>query len=124
MAHRDVWPELALTGADVALLQEVPPPHALSSIEIIPGGEADWRTAGWEKCDWRTAIARLSEVVHLAPRPTVPLHGTTGNADFGVSREGTITAAEVIVEGHGLFTAVSVRSGAENRGALRTRSSS
>jgi len=67
MAHRDVWPDLALTGADVALLQEVPPPHALSSTEIIPGGEADWRTAGWEKCDWRTAIARLSEVVHLAP---------------------------------------------------------
>jgi hypothetical protein len=109
IAHRDVWADLTSACVDVAMLQEVGAPPTGIDAEIIPGGEGSlWRTAGWERCDWRTAIVQLSDAVRLTPRPTVPLHVTTGNADFGVSREGTITAADVIFEGRTRFTAVSV----------------
>jgi len=107
MAHRDVWGSLDI-GADVALLQEVAPPSALWAPKVIPNSEGGWRTTGWEKCDWRTAIARLSDDVTLAPRPTVPMHETAGNTDFAVSRAGTISAVDVAVEDQVQFTAVSI----------------
>jgi hypothetical protein len=122
IAHRDVWADLTSARVDVAMLQEVGAPPTGIDTEIIPGGEGSlWRTAGWERCDWRTAIVQLSDAVRLTPRPTVPLHETTGNADFGVSREGTITAADVIFEGRTLFTAVSVYAKWSDRSAATNR---
>ena len=107
MAHRNVWDSLDV-GADVGLLQEVARPSGPWAPKIIPEGEEGWRTTGWEKCEWRTAIAQLSDKVTLVSRPTVPMHEAVGNADFAVSRAGTITAADVAVDGEVLFTAVSV----------------
>lgn len=98
--------ELASTGADVALLQEVPPPESCP-FEVLPGGTETWTMAGWEKRPWRTAVARLSDRVQLAPTISGEISGTDRQV-LPISRSGTITAATVVAGGRPLFTAVSV----------------
>lgn len=102
-----VWDELAATGAEVALLQEVPEPNEECPFELLPGGVTTWMTAGWEQRPWRTAIARLTDGVALEPVISGEISGVDPQA-LPISRSGTITAARVLVGGRSLFTAVSV----------------
>ena len=60
-----LWDQLAVHGAELALLQEAPrPPRSAAPAspgwpeEILPGADEAWAT--WEHSPWRTAIARLS----------------------------------------------------------------
>jgi len=108
MAHRDLWTDLAGLDADVALLQEVRRPPAGCAQEIIPSRADVWVTAGWEKREWRTVVARLSDRVSLDERPTAAVHEAKGQADWSVSRAGTIAAADVSIDGQQILTAVSV----------------
>ena len=115
MKHLPSWDELAKSGVDVALLQEVPTPTASSVglepdpriLEVLPGGDNAWRTAGWERRDWRTAVARLSASVQLDPIATADV-ATCDWETLMVSRTGTLTAADVVVDDRVVFTAVSV----------------
>jgi exonuclease III len=83
-----------------------PPPGC--ALEVLPATGARWRTAGWEKREWRTAVARLSNRVSLTTVPTLAVDESTGQAQWTVSRNGTIAAADVIVQSSVAFTAVSV----------------
>lgn len=119
MKHLDLWDEIGVQGADVALLQEVPPPPghadgahqrcAACPEEVLPAISEAWRTAGWEKRPWRTAIARVTDAVQLEPVLTGDMTGTDAQA-LVLSRAGTITAANLTANGEHLFTAASVYS--------------
>lgn len=104
---RTVWDGLAATGAEVALLQEVPEPTEACPFEVLPGGITTWTTAGFEHRPWRTAIARLTDGVAIEPVISGEISGVDPGA-LPISRSGTITAAKVLVGGRPIFTAVSV----------------
>lgn len=108
MGQADVWSELDGLGADVALLQEAAAPASSLTVEVHPDVAAGWATAGWQKRRWRTAIARLSDTVVLNVRPTFTIDKASSDAHWSVSREGTLTAADVIRDGEVVITAVSV----------------
>ena len=110
-----LWDQLAVDGAELALLQEAPePPSGAAHTspdwpqEILPGPGEMWATAGWEQRPWRTAIARLSSSFTLKPVPSGGIDADSGT--LRVSRSGTLTAATIVVRGKELFTAVSVYS--------------
>jgi hypothetical protein len=105
---RDLWRELRGLDADVALLQEARPPSSGRELQVVPDALTSWSTAGWEQRAWRTAVARLSDRVQLDPVPTVAIGAVAGEADWAVSRQGTVTAANVKVGGRTVFTAASV----------------
>ena len=79
-----------------------------SPIDLLPAGGDTWSTEGWSPRPWRTAIARVSDRVTLTYRPTAGLHTATSNPDWAVGREGSITAADVNVDGRRVFTVASV----------------
>lgn len=108
VAGRDLWDDIGRLNADVALLQEVRPPPQHSELQVVPAVAASWGTAGWERRAWRTAIARLSDRVMLASLPTSTIETASSQADWTISREGTVTAADVRVGDRALFTGVSV----------------
>ncbi|MBY5162103.1 endonuclease/exonuclease/phosphatase family protein [Salsipaludibacter albus] len=93
---------------DVALLQEVVRPSlSEAGLEVVPSPDtASWHTTGWKTRPFRTAIVRLSDRVSLHPRPTGDLSDPDRSL-LSVSRAGTLTAADVVVDGAVLFTAVS-----------------
>lgn len=103
--HRVSWDELAREGADVALLQEASPPPADCPIEVLPAVRDDWSTVGWRR-RWRTAIARLSTNVELVERAATSIEAP--DAGVVVSRLGSLTAADVVVDGVAEFTVVSM----------------
>lgn len=117
LKHLDLWDTIASAEVDLSLLQEVPypPGHSLGRhdrcdgcpVEILPGGGDAWATGGWEKRPWRTAIARVSDAVRLRPLIAGDLTGPDWQA-LAVSRGGTVTAVEVLVDDVPRFTAVSV----------------
>ena len=80
----------------------------IAALEVIPGAVDRWATAGWWPRPWRTAISRLSDRVSLDARPTVALHNATTEHHWTVRLDGSITAADVGVNGRVVFTAVSV----------------
>jgi exonuclease III len=102
-----LWQELATSGADVGLLQEVPEPTGDLKSKVLPGGTDTWSTAGWEKRPWRTAILPLSDRITLEPIISGDIHGEDPSV-LPISRSGTSTAAKVSVDGAPRFTAVSV----------------
>jgi exonuclease III len=108
VGRRDLWADLEPYDIDVALLQEARLPDAGSALEVVPGDFEQWRTAGWSPRPWRAAIGRLSERVALVPRPTVALHAAASERDWVVSWNGTIAAADVVVAGRTMFTAISI----------------
>jgi endonuclease/exonuclease/phosphatase family protein len=110
MAGRDLYDDLRGLSADIALLQEAPLPGPDQALEILPFDATWWATAGRARRRWRTAVLRLSNRVELGPRPTVAIEAATDEADWVVSQQGTITAADVSVDGRTVFTAVSVYS--------------
>jgi len=105
---RDPWPDLQDLDADIALLQEVRPPRSVSALQVVPNDLMTWATAGWEKREWRTAVVRLSDRVQIDSRPTHTIEMASSEQDWTVSRDGTITAADVRAADTTLFTAVSV----------------
>jgi hypothetical protein len=108
LAGRDLWHDLRGLDADIALLQEARVPSSEWSLDIVPADRATWSTSGWRPREWRTAVARLSDRVELDPIPAVALETMTGDADWVVSRHGTITATDVRVDERTVFTAASV----------------
>ena len=110
MAHGNRWADLVGYDVDVALLQEAKRPPADWAVKVFPGDAAPWQTAGYAKREWRTAVARLSDRVELGARPTLAVHTEKEQADWTVSREGTIAAADVLTNGEVAFTTVSVYS--------------
>lgn len=108
MAGRDLWDDVRLSSVDVALLQEARAPRSSAVVELFPSMDGDWSTTGWPSRSFRTAHARLSPAVTLRPRVTVASDSAVEQRQWGVSRSGTITAADVAVDGATLFTAVSV----------------
>ena len=94
--------------ADLALLQEARASRPGQALEVYPDVPGDWTTAADVPLQFRTAIARLSERVGIIPRPTVGYETASRSGNWIVSRQGTITAADVTRGGRVLFTAVSV----------------
>lgn len=109
MAHRRVaWAGLDGLGADVALLQEAGRPNQPRMLETVTDADR-WETAGvGGRLPYRTAIARLTDRVELRPRATATLETATSINDWVVSRDGSITAADVVTDGRTACTAVSV----------------
>ena len=102
----DRWDDVMDQDVDLVLLQEARPAARALPIEVIPDAAGEWRTSGWEKRDWRTCIARLSDRVSLHPR-------LIGNVDDArdtlmISRPGTIAAVDVYFGASYCFTAVSM----------------
>ncbi len=108
LAGRDLWSDVAASGADVALLQEARPPQPGLMPEAIPAPGSDWRTAGWPERHFRTAVARLTDDVALTGRPSVAVEEASQQSHWSVGRIGTVTAADVVRDGQVLFTALSV----------------
>jgi hypothetical protein len=104
MQHLPVWDDLTQSGADLALLQEVP---GGSTLEILPTGDDNWRTGGWEKRPWRTAIARLSDRVSVAPMQTDEFIDAHQDA-LHVSRPGSIAVGRVSIDTNEAFVVASV----------------
>ena len=109
----DVREHLAKSDADIALLQEAPPPLSASgeaasdsACHFLPSDDAAWETLGCGHRPWRTAIVRLTDEVELRPIPTGDVSADA--ATLRVSRPGTITAATVAVRGREVFTVASV----------------
>lgn len=106
-----LWDQLAVHGAELALLQEAPKPPCSAAPaspgwpeEILPEAGETWATG--EHSPWRTAIARLSTSFTLKPIPSGGIEADSST--LRVSRPGTLTAATVVVGGKELFTAISV----------------
>jgi hypothetical protein len=108
IAGRDLWRDLRGLDADIALLQEARSPSPGRALEVVPGDLTSWSTAGWQRREWRTAVARLSDRVELDPVLTVAIGAVAAEADWAISRLGTVTATNVKVGGEPVFTAASV----------------
>lgn len=106
--HRP-WHTLVDVDADVALLQEAgePPSEVKNRIEVDP---APWGTAGLDGArSWRTAIARLSDGVTVEWINAKPLD-YAAPGELGVSRFGTLSAAQVNAQGIEPFVVASMYS--------------
>lgn len=85
---------MARSGVDIALLQEAtrPPDDALRGLGI---DDAPWRTEGNGVVrDWRAAVVRVNPDLSVAWYQTRSLE-RCGPGELGVSREGTLAAADV-----------------------------
>ncbi len=108
IAHReDAWRRLLDTDADVALLQEASEPPSDVAKKIRTDDEP-WRTDGADADrPWRAAVVQLTDNVKTdwyRPRPL----DEAGSADLGVSRRGTIAAADVTSPDGTSCTAISM----------------
>ena len=107
MAHRaELWRALS-DKWDAALLQEAcEPPAAIS--KAVDVGDGPWLTNGIKKRRWRTAVVGLNPRVGVDRIPALSL-SEAGDGDFGVTRLGTLAAANV--EGpdtHKIYTLISM----------------
>jgi hypothetical protein len=109
MAHRRAaWAGLNNLDTDVGLLQEAGRPGPEWALAISADAAERWETTGLgSKFPWRTAVARLSDRVELRPRSAFTLEAASVG-DWVVSRPGSISAADVVIDGDVAFTAVSV----------------
>jgi hypothetical protein len=116
------WRELADSDADVALLQEAAAPPRDVEHRLEPNPEP-WRTAGpGRPRGWRTAVVKLRDTVSARWIESVAL-AEARLGELGVSRPGTLAAAEVTCERLGeTFTIVSMY-GLWERPHTSTRSS-
>ena len=103
--RQSLWGELSDTGVDVALLQETPRPPVSTFVDCVPEVSGDWSTTHW-RSELRTCVALLSTRVRLTARPLRDPQSSDFTA-LGVSRRGTLAAAEICRGEDVLFTAVS-----------------
>jgi len=110
------WDELARDGTlDLALLQEaVPPATNLGFTDTVPPPDTRWFTAGSGQRPYCAAIARLSERVRLHPIEHVPIGERMRRDQLGVSRVGTVAAADVELHTGERITLASVHAPWEN----------
>lgn len=108
MAGRALWSDAVGSGVDIAMLQEARAPEDGVAARVAPAPGGRWGTAGWPRRDFRTALAAFSDRVTLSPRPNMAIDEATEQQHWSVGRVGTITAADVIVDGRPLFTVASV----------------
>jgi exonuclease III len=102
----DLWNEVAAQSVDVALLQEAKIPRAETQLKIIPDITAAWRTSGWEKRDWQTAITAVSSTYELKPHLVAGMEAAESSRLI-VSRPGSLTAADIYKDDELLLTVVS-----------------
>ena len=107
ISGKALWEQAAREDVDVALLQEARRPPAALESRIIPSAEGAWATEGWEPRPWRTAVARVSDQVHLTAVRTAGV-GDLTSGDMLISRPGSLAVAGVSVNGAPVFTAVSM----------------
>ena len=101
------WQALAADQTlDVALLQEATPPPEGVAVSVAPERSASWVTAG-SRVAYRTAIAAFSDRVTVTPIPTRSF-ADSGDQELAVSREGTVTAAELALKNGEVVTVASV----------------
>lgn len=94
IAHRDeCWDVIFNSDYDIALLQEASEPTAAipKNVVINPG---KWKTAGYAKRSWRTAIVKLSDNVDIEWINTSSIDKAQRD-DLAVSRMGTLSVAKV-----------------------------
>jgi exonuclease III len=101
------WDELHELDADIALLQECPNLDTCGH-DFAPSDAELWGIAGWEQRGCRTAVVRMSDRVGLGATIATNDLAKHSATDLPVSRDGTIAAARVAVEGVDAFIAVSV----------------
>ncbi|MHB1344375.1 MAG: endonuclease/exonuclease/phosphatase family protein [Thermoleophilia bacterium] len=101
----EAWRVLAVSGIDVALLQEAQaPPAALRN--VVRTDSQPWTTGLGRP--WRACVAGFSDRIGLREIPLASLGARTGTA-LGVSRLGTLAAAEVTIKKtQAAFTVVSL----------------
>jgi hypothetical protein len=103
----DAWRQLLDTDVDVALLQEArePPKDVAARVEV--DGEP-WSTNGADaQRPWRAAVVRLSNRVRGRWHKPIPIE-QAGSGDLGVSRRGTLAAADIIDADETPYTMVSM----------------
>jgi hypothetical protein len=106
VGRSDLLEQVSAEPVDVGLLQEVPRPPS-SGLGSFPGQVTlPGRPVGGSGGTWRTAIVQVSKRVTLAEIPTAELCDARGS-DPAVSRPGTLTAADVLVDGEVCVTVVS-----------------
>ena len=95
IARRDeCWEDIFKSDYDIALLQEAHEPiiEIPHNVTINPG---EWKTSGYSKRNWRTAIVKLSDKVDIEWINCSSID-TAQKDDLAVSRMGTISVAKVI----------------------------
>ncbi|MGE3675249.1 MAG: hypothetical protein AB7K71_36610, partial [Polyangiaceae bacterium] len=109
IAHKtSAWDTLVRsdTPVDVALLQEAVPPPMSLLVKTIPGRDGSWTTAGGRR-NFCAAVARISEHVRMTAVDSASL--ADANSDqVGVSRLGTLAAADIAIDGEEPITLVSL----------------
>ncbi len=109
IAHKtSAWDTLVRSDApvDVALLQEAVPPPTSLPFQTIPGRDGSWTTAGGRR-NFCAAVARISEHVRMTAVDSESL--ADANSDqVGVSRLGTLAAADIAIDGEEPITLVSL----------------
>jgi len=113
----DAWRELLNMDADIALLQEAtqPPPDVADKVIIDP---APWITVGAGKNrQWKSAIVDLSQKSKIKWLESKPLENAMPK-ELGVSRLGTLNAAEVTSADGATFILVSMYAAWENPHAI------
>ncbi len=94
IARRDeCWEEVFNSDYDIALLQEASEPivEIPNNIVINPG---EWKTAGYSKRNWRTAIVKLSDKVEVEWINTSSIDKSKRD-NLSVSRMGTLSVAKI-----------------------------
>ena len=94
IAHRDeCWEAIFNSDYDIALLQEATEPRVEipNHIVINPG---EWKTAGYSKRNWRTAIVKLSDKVEIEWVYTSSIDKAQRD-NLAVSRMGTLSIAKI-----------------------------
>ena len=97
-------------GIDVALLQEAPDPYE-STLSTVPSTGGQWRIETWKQSCTRTCLVDLTAEGTgpgvLAEHLTRPL-GSAGWKELGVSRFGSLTAADLTLPWGETITVISV----------------
>ena len=105
--RREAWRLLAQDSSlDLALLQEARPPADGLAREVVPKRSERWTTTGYPPKKFRTAIARFSDRITLRPWREGAI-GDWHDEVLPVSRGGTLTAADVLLDGKHIVTVAS-----------------
>lgn len=99
-------------AVDVGLLQEAIPPGPEFDFQTVPSREAPWTTAGGRR-NFCAAVARLSDRVRMTPVASSPLPNVE-TKHLSVSQPGTLSAADIEIDGEAPITVISLYSAWES----------